>query len=44
MDPTFLSGLGEKMDYVYRNYMYRKGSGPSNLSEKDENLDCTHPD
>ena len=32
------------MDYAYRNDMYRKGLGPSNLSGLDENPDNTCPD
>ena len=44
MDPKFLSGLGKNLDFAYRNYMYRKGMGPSNLSSLDENLNYTCPD
>ena len=50
MDPKFLSGLEisvrirKNPDYAYRNYMYRKGLGPSNLSDLDENPDYTCPD
>ena len=31
-------------DYAYRNYMYRKGQGPSDLSGLDENPDYTCSD
>ena len=30
------------MDYAFRNYMYMKGPGPSNLSGLDENLYGLH--
>ena len=39
VDPKYLSGLGKNPYYAYRNYMYRKGLGPSNLSGLDENQD-----
>ena len=39
--PYISVGSRQNLDYAYRNYMYRKGPGPSNLSGKDQNLDYT---
>ena len=44
MDPKFLVRIRQNLDYAYRNYMYRRGPGPSNLSGLDENPDYTCPD
>ena len=35
--------IRQNPDYAYRNHMYRKGLGPSNLSGWDENPDYTCP-
>ena len=36
--------IRQNPNYAYRNYMYRKGLGPSNLTGLDENPDYTCPD
>ena len=43
MDHKFV-WIRQNPDYAYRNYMYRKELGPSNLSGLDENPDYTCPD
>ena len=44
MDPKCPVRIRQNPDYAYRNYLYRKGLGPSNLSGLDENPDYTCPD
>ena len=36
--------MSQNPDYAYKNYVYRKGPGPTNLSGLDENPDYTCPD